>query len=149
MNCYLELYLKKEEIYENCADCPDNCDSFLYEMTPAFTRYPEFKYAVKLIDSSAFLRQIFTDVKANYSLIKDSLVSFHVFYSDLKYIEIKELEKQSLIDLICSIGGTLGLFIGASILSFVEILEAIFTLILVSVDKKKTQREKNYSDVFL
>ena len=72
----------------------------------------------------------------NMSAIRGSFISMSVYYSELKYTEIQQLEKNTLVDLICGIGGTLGLFIGASVLSLVEIIEAIFTVALVFFQSK-------------
>jgi hypothetical protein len=121
----MNVYHKREEHYQKCLpDCPDECDSVSYSLSSSFNRFPTPKYSEQLVKNS-FLNKTFTDLKSNMTLLRESVLSFSVYYSELKYTEISQLEKLSIVDLICAIGGTLGLFLVASVLSFVEILEAI------------------------
>ncbi len=45
-------------------------------------------------------------------------------------------------DLISNIGGNLGLFIGFTFLNFVELIELIIEIIIISVKKKKSSNGK-------
>ena len=63
------------------------------------------------------------------------MVGFNIFYDSLSYKTIEESAKTGWIDLISNIGGTLGLFLGISLLSFGEILEILF-LFLSSIWNK-------------
>jgi len=51
------------------------------------------------------------------------LTTLFVYYQDLKNTEIDQIPKTTTVDLFSSIGGSLGLFLGASILSFIEQLD--------------------------
>ena len=68
---------------------------------------------------------------------KDTNLSLIIFYNSASYTTIEEMEKTDLIDLIANIGGTLGLFLGLSVLSFVEIFE-LFGKILFFYLKKNS-----------
>lgn len=57
----------------------------------------------------------------------------HFVISDLATLEITQIPKMGSFDLVSSIGGTLGLCVGISLLSFVEILEFFFDVLLISV----------------
>ena len=56
-------------------------------------------------------------------VIERSVIGLEISYHDIEYTSITEQESVTLIDLIANIGGTLGLFIGISLLSFMEIIE--------------------------
>jgi hypothetical protein len=56
-------------------------------------------------------------------------VVINVYYSDLKYTVLKQIAKMSLIDLISNLGGLLGLFVGISFLTLIEIIEVCFEMI--------------------
>ena len=58
----------------------------------------------------------------------------YVYYDDLKYTLITQQPKTLLVDLVPNIGGILGLFVGTSFLSFVEIIELIIELIYILVE---------------
>ena len=52
--------------------------------------------------------------KENFTFdeIKQRAIAVNIYYPQLKYTEITELKKTSLIDLFSNIGGTIGLFLG-------------------------------------
>lgn len=52
-----------------------------------------------------------------------------IYYASLDYIELSQVPKTSQSDLVSSIGGTLGLFLGASFLSFIEFFELLTEII--------------------
>jgi len=68
-------------------------------------------------------------------------VSFAAYYKDLKYTVISQNPDILLYDLISNIGGIIGVFLGISFLSFVEIIELIFETVLILFQfKKKSQK---------
>jgi acid-sensing ion channel 5 len=52
----------------------------------------------------------------------------HVFYEDLRYTEIDENPAMDIVALLGSLGGNLGLFLGASVLSFTELFIFLYDL---------------------
>ena len=98
--------------------CPLGCDSVNYNSFISHGSFPTPFYMNSRV--------------LNYSdaeTFKKSIVSLNIYYDSFSYTIIKELAKMDIYDLISGIGGTLGLFIGISILSVVEIFEVIFLLI--------------------
>lgn len=61
----------------------------------------------------------------------------------MKYTSIEELEKMSFVDLVSAVGGTLGLFIGMSFLSFFEILDVIIEIVFILIDYSREQKQHN------
>ena len=116
----------KKGITQDCLiKCPKECESVYYERDIYYGRLP----------SSQYLN--INDIKiSNYSdFVRNGLI-LNIFYESLTYIHIQEVEKTSFIDLISNIGGTLGLFVGISVLSFIEVFELIFLLIASYFDVK-------------
>ena len=70
-------------------------------------------------------------IKAN----SETRLLLNIYYDSLSYTTIDETPKTEWIDLISNTGGTLGLFLGISVLSLGEIFEIIF-LVLVSVSRQ-------------
>jgi len=83
--------------------CPIECNSVSYSITP-------------------YINALATD----YSLI-------NVYYEDFYYTKISESEKTSFDSLVGTIGGLLGLFLGASLISFYEIFDLALNLFLISI----------------
>lgn len=63
--------------------------------------------------------------------------SFTISFPDLKVIKYIELPKTTYSNLISNIGGSLGLFVGIRLLSFVDILEFLFDFLLLGIYKMK------------
>jgi len=59
----------------------------------------------------------------------DSYALLYAYYRTLKYTSITQMPEIALIDQIAYIGGILGLFLGCSFLSFIEIVEFISEVI--------------------
>ena len=51
-------------------------------------------------------------------VLSKKTLKLNVYYDDLSYTSIEEQEKMNLIDMVANVGGTLGLFLGVSFLSF-------------------------------
>lgn len=63
-------------------------------------------------------------------LRKSNTYTFSFVFTDLSTLYISQIPKMSLFSFISNIGGTLGLFIGISFLSFVEIVELLVDILL-------------------
>jgi hypothetical protein len=72
---------------------------------------------------------------------KNKIVSINVYFSELRYTEITETPSTTIIDLFAYIGGTVGLFVGVSVLSCVEIVEFILEAIIIYFEKRKETRK--------
>ena len=62
----------------------------------------------------------------------NNYLDIHVTYSRFEYMEVSETAKTSIFDLVSFIGGTCGLFLGMSFLSFVEIFEFFIRILAFS-----------------
>ena len=66
-----------------------------------------------------------------------NVVKFSVFYDSSMYSVSKEKAKITLDDLIGSIGGHLHLFIGMSLLSFIELIELVYIVMVVKFSSRQ------------
>jgi hypothetical protein len=111
--------------------CPLECDSISYSTTSSF-HWTE-------------------------SPLKNSTLKFKIYFKELKFIRISQQPQMNISDLISGIGGILGLFLGLSFLSFVEILEFTYQIVyytfsicknpnrisVIKIDEINSQRNKN------
>ena len=58
------------------------------------------------------------NIKHIKSVLHNKILELNVYYDDLSYTLIEEDKKMDLIDVMANVGGTLGLFLGVSFLSF-------------------------------
>lgn len=112
--------------YQLCADyCPLECDSIEFDMN-INTKFhpqsgtisdPERKEQFKSYD--------------NYESMARSLITIRIFFDELKYTFVRQQEKFKIFDLISNIGGLFGLFLGMGLLSFIEIIEVFYEILIV------------------
>ena len=103
----VDYLFKKKGKNELCnEDCSIECNSFTLSMTV----------------NDVFSQSLF---EQNKSII-------YIFYEDFYYTSITEQPKISSDSLVGTVGGLLGLFLGASLLSFVEFLDLAIDLIYFS-----------------
>ena len=146
---YLDSYTKifyNKDVKKKCSQfCPLLCDSIDYSLLTSIADYPSLAYIYGyLTNESKFKsiydnRSIINDV-SDYFNIKYSVVSMNVYYEDLKYTEITESPKMLSIDLLAALGGTLGLCMGISVLSMIEILELFLQFLVILFEHSFSNR---------
>ena len=72
-----------------------------------------------------------------YEHIKQSVLRLNIYYQTMEYTHISEKPKINIVDLLANIGGTLGLCLGLSVLSFIEMFEIMAKVCLVLVKRSK------------
>jgi hypothetical protein len=133
INCVNDVWF--EFSLEKCTECPLECETSIFPVSISSSDYLSDYYARFMYNHSNLLRSKLKQF--DLSEIKKSIVSFTVYFSDLSFTNVTQVPKYELIDLITSVGGHLSLFIGISLLSFVEVIEAILMVCL----KTKHQTE--------
>ena len=117
-------------IEETCAnECPLECEYITYETAMSQLDYPN--------------RQHFDDLKTrfieyeNMSIdeYKKTHLRLNIHFKSNDYAEIREMPKTSAIELISNLGGVLGIFLGLSIFSFVEVFEILLRIAIIVLKK--------------
>ncbi len=97
---------------ESTVECPPPCDFITYDTTVSYSKFP---YRAAAEEYSSFNG-------VDMETIDDDLLSFNVYYSDLYMEHAETIVSYGPRLLVADIGGTLGLFLGASIISFMELV---------------------------
>ena len=79
-----------------------------------------------------------------YDLISKSVLSLNVYYDKLAYTQISKNSKLEIVDLVAGIGGLLGLFLGMSFLSFVELIEMMLEIMCIILTKQQKDRVQKF-----
>jgi hypothetical protein len=66
---------------------------------------------------------------SNMSQLKESTLAVNIYFEDLSYTLIEEVPARTIEQFVADIGGFMGLCIGNSILSFVELIELFLQII--------------------
>ena len=125
----------------NECDCPIECISVGYTATTSISDYPTKFYSDNILSQIPLIISKFQDKsKMTYENIRKRVLSVNVYYDELKETVIEHEIKMSAFDLFSSIGGILSLFIGLSLLSFIEFFEI---LIMILFQNKKISNNNN------
>ncbi|XP_066963473.1 acid-sensing ion channel 3-like [Macrobrachium rosenbergii] len=80
--------------------------------------------------------EAFTDSRVDNT---STTTRVRIFYNDLTYEAVHEDWAYKIISFMCDVGGSLGLLLGASVLTFIEILECVIAYCSQSCCSKKTK----------
>ena len=117
--------------------CPIECDYVTYTQVDYTSNYPS-QYYIDLVKTQVY------DVPLNVTdaelvdYLRNSILKLTVNYDDLAYTSITDTPDTTLEELLGSIGGNAGLFIGISILTLVELIELAAEIVLILVKSKST-----------
>ena len=135
-NCITKIYKMNAEKNVWLADCPNECETTSYEYTYSSSDfsgeryYQEFKNVFNISEEDVLSKK--------FNKGKNGLI-LNVYFPELKYTEVSETPKIGVISLISNIGGTLGLFLGISLLSFVEIVEIFFEILFILFTRNESR----------
>ncbi len=110
--------------------CPLECESVSYDYSVSTLDFPSREFYDTTINDKIYGSNI------TYALYKMNFLSLNVFLSSNKYTKITEIPKISTIDLISNIGGSIGVFLGLSIFSLLEVVELLIQVIFITFFKK-------------
>ena len=148
LNCLIINWMKfsdTQSILEEC-DCPLECEYTGYNFRISSSEYPTLAYYNNYLTNVSVIRSRFSNQsEINFENVKKSVAKLTIFYDELKQTFINEEVKTEVFDLVSSVGGFLGLFLGISCLSLIEILEILIKIVCLFYDffiKEKVKKPK-------
>ena len=118
------------EYKKECAKwCPLECTTTLFKVDVQSIRFNPVE--AKLNRDSKRIAKNYEIKNLTSDELKLRILSIFVFYDDLKYTKITQILKITVADMVSLIGGTLGLFLGLSLLSLLEIFEFILETLFI------------------
>ena len=133
-NFYNKQFISDDYISKNC-NCPLECKKVIYDTFITNAKYPTKFYTDSLRNDQMFMKR-FANTTHEFDDLDQDLIRINVYFDSLSYLKISESESVSLIALISDIGGTLGLFLGMSLLSITESIEIIIKLVYMILKHK-------------
>ena len=133
------VYNIKENYDVFLKDCPLECDSVEYELQITSLDFPtKENYNLFKNDLDLFAK---TQNKFNISLstfeeYKTYYYSVNIFYVTTQYTLISESPQMTFTGLLTNLGGSLGMFLGFSVFSLLEVFEILFEIALILIFKK-------------
>lgn len=134
-----DLEFTNSDAIDQCyAKCPQQCNEIQYDLRVSEAHYPTYNYYASIF--SDFSGVIDYDA---YNEKTSLLVMFNVFYESNIYTIIQESPSITFYSLIANIGGNMGLFTGASVLSLIELVEYFLSSFILFIDLKILKNSKN------
>ncbi|CAF0901340.1 unnamed protein product [Brachionus calyciflorus] len=150
--CFYEMKKKFFDLNfnENCKQqCPIECERVTYKVASLSTAdYPSLFYE-KILLNNSFIRERFK-IEENienlysdsddtgrkfYEEFRNSILSVNVYYDTDTYEKITETPETNFETLLANLGGQFGLFLGISLLSFLELIELFVWVIVYLIQK--------------
>ena len=116
-NCNISDICCIYSVLKKSAECPCSvlCNHTSYEVVPSYSTFP----------SSTAANAIATSFNVSRETVQNNYLKVHVFYKSLSINKEITERSYSFTALIANIGGNMGLFLGASIISLTEFLTMI------------------------
>ena len=133
-------FSKNFSSHEDCSGCPSECDSVTFETKTEYTQIYE-------VDES-FIQERVNDKfsldnnSSNFTDWKKNIAVLLVYFEEMRITSIAQSPKEEVSNLISNIGGTLGFFLGLSLLSFIEVIELFLQLIFSMNSSFQNNRKK-------
>lgn len=137
------IYLVKQYFFADdltlmCGDnCPLECKSIFYSTSSSVALYPSDIFASQMVNNLNIKSKLGENLTIEE--LRSSVLALNVYYPSLSFQSFSEVEKVSMVDLVAGIGGTLGLFLGVSFLSFIELFDLVFCLIIAFHQRSKNK----------
>jgi hypothetical protein len=142
LDCPRKAYAKffEENLNDLCLDdCPTECDSIEFSIDVMTSKFPSQAYAFELMNNSRIKSNYPPGYNITLDDLRESMVQFSVYYTDFDYTKISQISKEHIVDLVSNFGGLFGLFIGMSFLSFGELIELLFEVLIILCEKNKVK----------
>jgi hypothetical protein len=128
----------------NCIPkCPLECNStqITYELTSQ--TFAGIGYAF-IANQTSSLRSDFNSSKIDEATASNKFVQLYLYYESLSFTSSVDSPSMDIVAFLGNIGGTIGLFLGISVLSVCELIHVLFEsfFLLIQVNSNKLQKTK-------
>lgn len=144
-----ELILLNRTVSRICRSaCLQPCkpapNQFIYDYSLSWDEFPNFIFSPFLLQAvvgSGTYNNLFN--LDNRTYLKQNFAQINIFYDELEFESIVEQQAVTLASLFGSIGGNLGLFVGASMLTLLEFAQYLTRLFLAKIRKYRANRRQS------
>ncbi|CAH3139010.1 unnamed protein product [Pocillopora meandrina] len=127
----------------NCSKCQERCREDIFKTTVSLAKWPSIQYRDTLIAKTH------EEHNRNHSEeTSDHFLKLKIYYGELDFEVIEEEEAYTMPSFLSDIGGLMGMWIGISVLTIVELLELIAVLFITvfKMYSKKANRVRDIND---
>ena len=125
--------------------CPLECNQSLFKGSISSYQLIGEQFKSNILNNSNLISDFFKR-ELDSMTIKESFINVNIFYSSLSFILTTESPQMNWISLLGSIGGNLSLFLGVSLFSLCEFVEAAIEIFFILKTGKKVGPNLNISN---
>ena len=127
---YYSVFTIGDYILKNCLDkCPFECHMHRYDLFQSINAYPERGYLENTLKKNPMLLSHYANQTDFTERLAQNVIKFSVTVDSMSHTEVSEEPKVTWMGLLASLGGHLHLFLGMSIMSFLELFELILKIV--------------------
>jgi hypothetical protein len=116
--------------------CPAECESVRYTPRVSSDKYPTPNYGRSML-SNPRVAALFSDPSnVTTGELSESVLAVKIYMSEMRYTSVTEVASLTWDQLAANVGGYLGLFMGVSVLSLVELIEITLHIFYIMFVKK-------------
>ena len=138
--CLHDLYVFKFDenyITSTCIPlCPLECQKDIFKTSISSLKTTGELY-YDYIKSNSNLSSDFVYKNLTIDTAKDSFAFVYFFYNSNSYTLTTELPSMDLVGLLANIGGTLGLFLGISLIHICELFDVLINILFIKMNQRK------------
>lgn len=118
-----------------------------YVLETSRSRYPTLYYTNYLQLHTNIVSRFPPGTVINQNYIQKNILLMNIYYADLSTDFVVEVPAVTFDTLMGNVGGYMGLFVGMSLLSMVELVEITINILLIwcRMRKEHRQKMKNYN----
>ncbi|GMS95006.1 hypothetical protein PENTCL1PPCAC_17181 [Pristionchus entomophagus] len=129
----------EDYVFPECKECVTECKSSQYSTFNSYGR----GFAEDAINALMRYDPTWTEQH-----IKENFLSMNVFYREMAYTSYVQVQAANVVDTLSNMGGTMGLFLGMSVLTVIESIIYLAKVLWLSVccPRKRHVAEKEYEN---
>ncbi|XP_060064422.1 acid-sensing ion channel 4-A-like [Ylistrum balloti] len=132
---YIENSTGLSEAVQNCRTCPELCITYSYDWSLSYALFSSGFVNNRLVNASIFREE---------SYIRSNYIDLTLFYNSLSENVVEDVPAKMINDIVGNVGGHMGMFLGASLLSIVELVEFACLLIAKQRSVSPTSTDKKH-----
>ena len=139
---YEDVFNEGTYVNDMCIDkCPLECHKQSFDNFLSYYLYPEPAYVTQKLQNNEHLVKYFANETDFNKNLASSVVQFSIFYDSLSYTNVEEEPKITWDSLMGTLGGHLHIFLGMSLLSFIELIELVVNIMYAIVLERRLRKD--------
>jgi acid-sensing ion channel 2 len=123
----LKKLIFKSQKLQCYSRCPLECFSVDYNAYASYVQFNSDLYLDVVKNRTNFL-STYDNQTLSDQAIRNGLTKVNLYYDELSYIEITEAPAMNQVALMAAIGGFMGMFLGMSFMTLVELVDIVFRI---------------------